>query len=91
MDQSWITRILEPLNLNLKDDKMYEVRRHGNKYKVFEIRTKKYIASCINQSDANESPYWTYIREFLTSLLASGSGHYPRWRDSGCGNGEYSG
>lgn len=54
MDQSWITRILEPLNLNLKDDKMYEVRRHGNKYKVFEIRTKKYIASCINQSDANE-------------------------------------
>lgn len=54
MDQSWIARILEPLNLNLQDDKMYEVRRHGKNFKIFERKTKKYLATCQNKSDAQE-------------------------------------
>ena len=54
MDQSWIARILEPLNLNLQDDKMYEVRRHGKKFKIFERKTNKYLATCQNKSDAQE-------------------------------------
>ena len=56
MVQSWITQLLEsvgkkkvesikiePALLNSNENNMYEIRRHGDAYKIYEKNTKQYI------------------------------------------------
>lgn len=64
MVQSWITRILgrdgkkkargelELTLSNSEEDKMYELRRHGKKYKIYEEKTAQYIATFKDKDEA---------------------------------------
>ena len=43
-----------PVLLDSSEGEMYELRRHGNTYKIFELKTKKYVAKFDNEEKAKD-------------------------------------
>lgn len=43
-----------PVLSDSSEGKMYELRRHGNTYKIFELKTKKYVAKFDNEEKAKD-------------------------------------
>lgn len=65
MVQSWITRLLGkdgkkslsseiPALSSFKESKMYELRRHGTRFKIYEKKTKRYIAVTSSETEAKD-------------------------------------